>query len=1364
MSSKKDRCRVKRILQEAKQHTLHHEQRRLRHTVYNPYLKEYVTKRIKKRRYLQTVLANDPNVNDEVWYGDSMEKAPRKHLRIWFQNSNSLIHNGDTREFQYDVANIADNGVNYMSFSETCINHSKPGYPSRIVEAYKQIIPTGHISLNNTPSYPQSSCYQPGGVAAGYDALLRTRFLKEGKDYMGRWLWHEFGQNDRRLRVYTVYRVNDGSEQSSGECTAWSQQKRQLLLKNIQSNPRKQIMMDLCKELQTVIDSGVNVIIGGDFNETITSPEGMKEAFENLGLCNVFRDRLQTTALPRTYSRGKAAVDHAWTSKYVLDNIVRAGIAPFGFLYESDHRGMFIDVDDTMLFSPEDSKIIYHDFRRLKSTVPKRIKKYMKHIDSEWDIQKIDVRYLKLLELSLMSENKNEIRFELNRLDEAVTSILTGAEKRCTIFSTHQLDTWTPELIAALKNRRHWRTKLTKAQKLPNKIGLVASIGIYKEASAKFKEADREYKSMCKDAKDARKEFLQSRAEYAAKLKNTLAEKEIKSILEVERQRNQSLRINKVMKKNHGGGPNSILIPSINEYPRPHNKFFDHMNIDQIWERIEMHNGEDIENWDRVTDQRMVENMLLRWQQKHFAQATETPFSDAKWKEQFQDKQIQEALLDGSYPIPTDLPIEAQELLREIRKPSHAIGEIRSYTTFEDFKEYISRIDEKKSSSPSGRHYGHYKTILQNNPSYLKVIHGIAEIALQHNVIIERWKKTVTSLIEKKPGTPFIHKFRVLHIIEGDLQFLARFFYSYKMMAYAEKNGLITDEQYGGRNRRMAQSVVLNKLMYYNISHQTLTPCAFMDDDARACYDRIVTCLSSTDCRKWGIGHTVANFTNEFIESQKFHVRSAFGVSKDSYKYSEEYPIEGSGQGISWAGPRWTATSTAISNVMQRTNTGMSFSDPSGNINISKCGDFFVDDTATGVSANNIQDGGTLLEHIQKDEQKHAFLLFAAGHLLALFKCVFYMYKFKRVGTKFKHTKNEEMPGILQLQSKYDGEVEEIKRLQPNEAHKTLGCYISADMSQEKQYDVIKLAMEEWIQKIRSSPLSQEDRLHAYKTILEKKLLYVLPTCSFTYKQCAELDKILSPVLFNINGVQRNCNRNVLYTSRELGGLHIYSMYHLQGVSKLQFLFMHYRNDDTTGRLMKMSMRYTQLESGLSRPYYTYNFYKAYYLTTPTWITNLWQYCSECHVQIKETDPWIYKPPRVGDFFLMDIVQRANLTKEHKEIFNRVRMNLRLLTASDIVCAGDRTRIIPHILKGTNTRQSSLNWPNVMEIPPQWIDIFYNIVINVIQPQLQSTPLGEWIYDGHQSFDTFSSDQHQIPIHKSDFDKLNDDVKKNFML
>jgi len=285
----------------------------------------------------------------------------------------------------------------------------------------------------------------------------------------------------------------------------------------------------------------------------------------------------------------------------------------------------------------------------------------------------------------------------------------------------------------------------------------------------------------------------------------------------------------------------------------------------------------------------------------------------------------------------------------------------------------------------------------------MQVIHGILDLALKHCIVLTRWKRTVTSLIEKKSGIPLIHKFRVIHIIEGDLQFLARFYYARQMMRYAEDNELITDQQYGGRQGRMAQSAVLNKIAYYNISHQSLTSCAFMDDDARACYDRIVTSPSSAECRRWGVSHNMASFTNTFIEEQNFHIRSAYGISEDSYSFSEDKPIQGSGQGVSWAGPRWTCTSNTICSIMNKTNTGMKFVDPTNEIEVKKNSDLFVDDTATGVSANQIKDGKSALEHLQVDEQKHADLLFSTGHLLALYKCLFYYFTFCIKGTKFVH-------------------------------------------------------------------------------------------------------------------------------------------------------------------------------------------------------------------------------------------------------------------------------------------------------------------------------------------------------------------------
>ena len=136
--------------------------------------------------------------------------------------------------------------------------------------------------------------------------------------------------------------------------------------------------------------------------------------------------------------------------------------------------------------------------------------------------------------------------------------------------------------------------------------------------------------------------------------------------------------------------------------------------------------------------------------------------------------------------------------------------------------------------------------------------------------------------------------------------------------------------------------------------------------------------------------------------------------------------------------------------------------------------------------------------------------------------------------------------------------------------------------------------------------MSNYDKLHAYKSCLEKKLVYILVVTSLTYIQCQELDKLIAPLLLNSHSIQRNANRNIIFLNDGFGGLNIPTVYHLQGVAKLQFLHLHYRNNNTTGKLLKITMRYTQLECGLSVPFYKQNFYKIQHLITPTWITNLW--------------------------------------------------------------------------------------------------------------------------------------------------------------
>ena len=100
-----------------------------------------------------------------------------------------------------------------------------------------------------------------------------------------------------------------------------------------------------------------------------------------------------------------------------------------------------------------------------------------------------------------------------------------------------------------MANKRHWRTKLTQASKLPYRIGLIQAIDIYRETLDKHQTAIDEYNEVCKKAKTLRENFLKERSEDVAKTKGTDAAKEIKSIIETEKVRNRSSRIKSSVKK-----------------------------------------------------------------------------------------------------------------------------------------------------------------------------------------------------------------------------------------------------------------------------------------------------------------------------------------------------------------------------------------------------------------------------------------------------------------------------------------------------------------------------------------------------------------------------------------------------------------------------------------------------------------------------------------------------------------------------------------------------------------------------------------------------------------------------------------------
>ena len=1310
----------------------------VRDTVYNPYKKQYVkrgpTLRRTKEQELQLTLAEKEEPSDVLWIGDKMEEVRQEGvMRVWHQNWNG-VEKYDEEIMKYQLSLLIDNNINYFSIVETRINQNHKQSMEKWRGAKESIIPNGEIKFTSTPDFPNDTPNQPGGLLSGYHGALRSRYRTQQVDKMGRWHYHQFQGEVRDLRIYTLYRVNNGRKETQGDTTAWTQQHMFLDDRGDKRNPRIAVIEDFLQEIEQAVKEKYSIIIMADLNEDVDSGEGTNKKLEDIGLNNLMKEYIGAQALPRTCLKGPRTIDHIWVTGNILNAIHSAGYAPFDFTKNSDHRGLYFDFHYKDILDSDVTTVEPYNRKRLKSTIPTRVEAYMKKINESWKYHKIEDRFMKIRDDLEQWGKTDELETQLNTLDTQITEIMMNAEKLCSKVPASTTYAWSVKMKEAVTKFIRSTTERTKARKMKIGMAFGEAINIFKQRDSEWKEAKKEYLETKKNDKQERKTHLDDCAIKNAERKGTTFENEIKQLKHIEQQREQGLRLKSVMKPFGKNGVTTILIPAVTEYSleKRSMKGFDHHDINTMWDRILPKNGQDILHWERITDKVVVEDMLLAWQRKHFTQANETPLASVSWNDQLRQRSVQEDILNGQFSVDETMHSTIQDIFLQMRRPTCIENEITFESTYEDFVSFVKGASEKISTSPSGRGYNHYKTMLMENGEHiLRIIHAIVELARKHGIILQRWKKTYTTLMEKKHGDPKIHRMRALHIIEAEVQFLAKLFYCKKLLRNAEHYDLITNQQYGGRNNKQTQMAVINKLMYYNISHQQVMDAAFVDDDARNCYDRIITALSAVEMRTWGHSYEEAEFSIEFLQSQEYHVRTQLGITKKTYTYDREEQTHGSGQGIAWAGVKFTKTSDTISKAMESNCAGMYFHDPENKIEVKRNGDIFVDDTALGVTANTCSETD-VLKQLEQDQQYHAFLLFATGHKLALDKCHYYWVSFERHGTEHRHKLIEEMPGTLSIKEGFDKAPEPLKRYQPFQSHKTLGCHISVTNNQKGQIRALESKINNWCQRMKTRYLSDEDSQYAYHGYLRASLQYIVGTTSMTKRDCEKLAKKFETILLHSYNLQRNCSRTMMYMPKRFGGLGIKHIYHLQGQEKYKFFAMHMRRNDVTGKLFNISLLWSQLEAGTSAPFYTHVYSSIRALLTKTWITNLIDYFTECQVELHLTDSFKKKLARANDFYLMDIVRKAPISEENKQIFNQIRLFLKVELASDIVEVNKGSDLCRNISHGRKSRISHKAWPNIHDYPTKWLEIWNSILSSFIVPCLQNKPLGIWIQKSHQ--------------------------------
>jgi hypothetical protein len=170
---------------------------------------------------------------------------------------------------------------------------------------------------------------------------------------------------------------------------------------------------------------------------------------------------------------------------------------------------------------------------------------------------------------------------------------------------------------------------------------------------------------------------------------------------------------------------------------------------------------------------------------RHFGQAQGTPFTQSPITELINwsaDTETAELILSGEYN-PDKLDDVSQLLLRHCASVTK-LETIQPTITMEDVLGKNRVWCKGTSTSPSGRHLGHYKTLAApikhacdpdeqyevdaHRQDLLQAQLHVINYCLIHGYSLRRWQRVVNVMIHKEAGNHKIHRLRVIHLFEAD--------------------------------------------------------------------------------------------------------------------------------------------------------------------------------------------------------------------------------------------------------------------------------------------------------------------------------------------------------------------------------------------------------------------------------------------------------------------------------------------------------------------------------------------------------------------------------------------------------------------
>jgi hypothetical protein len=611
-----------------------------------------------------------------------------------------------------------------------------------------------------------------------------------------------------KLVIVTAYKPC----KAKGPNTTWTQQWI-LLRENIKNpDPIKEFCKDLNESLRKWRESKHEIILFIDANEEIgREPGGISKVIADNGLFDILANQHNAEKYPPTYARGSKRIDYILGSERVQQYCKTSGILPLNIGYPSDHWAVFIQVDLKALLSTEVHPLESKATRLIMSATPKERTKFLNELDSHYQAQNLYERFTKLWETPKNEWNK-KCEEEYNACDEQhIIGMLSAEKKTC----KEKRFAWSPMYSKAVEEKAFWKIALSlkrnhsrptdRIRKWAEKFEIddLSSMST-SDINVKLRAAQNNLREIKRRAAELRENHLMELLSITKENgMDKQHERRLQILIRAHRKQHAYKKIQYILKPNEKGGIASILVPkgsSPEAYP---------------------YVPDTVTEWTRIHEHDKLQEFIQQRNQTHFRQAHGTPFtvpplSDLDWSAQGPKA---EQLLSGE--IPKEFESDNRYVMAVLKHIASRpqLPEIDTYQSPDKVSQGFRKWKESTSTSPSGCHLG-----LRRIPSIptddketekirsqIKTVQAhVINIPTMFGFSPTRWQTVINAMLEKITGKPFLHKLRVIHILEADYNLTLKNIFGRRLMRNCEKYGALGELQDGFRKGRSTIRTLLH--------------------------------------------------------------------------------------------------------------------------------------------------------------------------------------------------------------------------------------------------------------------------------------------------------------------------------------------------------------------------------------------------------------------------------------------------------------------------------------------------------------------------------------------------------------------------